>query len=69
LEEEFLDDGQEVVKGSDGVERCGVVGPVDPAGGGEQEGGLDDGLGDALLVQLGGEVAIVLSGPGGGVGQ
>jgi hypothetical protein len=67
--EQFFDDGQEVVKRVDGIQRLGVSWPVHPADGGEQEGGLDDGEGDAALVELGGEESILVACAGGSVRQ
>jgi hypothetical protein len=58
---EFFDDGQEVVKRVDGIQRLGIRWPVDPAEGGEQEGGLDDGEGDAALVELSCEESILVA--------
>jgi hypothetical protein len=67
--EEFVDDGEEVAQGADGGERLGTVGAVDAAQGGQEEGGLDDGHGDAALVEPGGEELILRAGMTWGVGQ
>jgi len=55
---QLVDDGQEVVHGAHRLERLGIGRAEDPPAGGEGEGGLDEGQGDAAAMELLGQAAV-----------
>src|SRR5258708_27911476 len=66
LDEEFVDDGLDVVESGDGREWCSVGRAEGPASDGEEEGRLYDFERDAAIVEGAGQLAITAAPVAGG---